>query len=127
MRAERAKGIHTGIDFIAGGPAGRLFVDVVNRAADGVEARHDRGRTLQELDLRQTGSIHPPRGDVPRAGPNSVVEDVYLTAAEAPHGKRGRYTGGVARQDADGALGGVGGGPIALLLDGSLGDDLHRR
>ena len=73
------------------------------------------------------GGVFPTRGDVPRAGPNSIVEDVYLTAAEAAHGKRGRCAGGVARQDADGALSGVGGGAIALLLNGSLSDDFHRR
>ena len=127
MRAERAKGIHAGIDFIADGPAGRLFVDVIDGAADRVEARHDRGRAFQELDLRQAGSIHPTGGDVRWSGPNSVVEDVHLGAAEPPHGKIGRCAGGVARQDADGALGGVGRGAIALLLDGSLSDDLHRR
>ena len=82
MRAERAKGIHAGIDFIADGPAGRLLVDVVDGAADGVETRHDRGRAFQELDLRQAGSIHPTGGDVRWSGPNSVVEDVHLGAAE---------------------------------------------
>ena len=127
MRVERAKGIHAGIDFITDGSAGRLFVDVVDGPADGVEARHDRGRAFQELDLLQAGSIHPTGGDVRWSDPNSVVEDVDLGAAEAPHGETGRRGGAVAGQHPHRALGGVCRGVIALLMNGLLVDDLDRR
>ena len=41
MGAERAIGIQACVDFIAYQSAGRHLVDVVDRAANGVEARHD--------------------------------------------------------------------------------------
>ncbi len=105
----------------------RRLGHVVDGAAGGAEARHQRVRSLDDLDLLQACHIHGAAGHGRRPDRDAVVEGGELVAGEAAHREDRGRAGRIAAGHADRSFGDIGGGPDAPVLHGLLADDLDGR
>ncbi|MGX1393710.1 hypothetical protein AB7M70_003119 [Bradyrhizobium japonicum] len=105
----------------------RHLVHVVDGAAGRTEARHQRVRSLDDLDLLEASHVHGTAGHGRRPDRDAVVERGDLVAGKATHREDGGRAGRIAAGDADCSLGDVGRGPDAQFLHRPLTDDLDGR